>query len=161
MGQYEKQGGSVEYYTPKYIFDALGVEFDLDVAHPNQKTNVPAKRFITENSLSEQWEGFIWMNPPYLSEKNKEQWLKKFFDHGNGLALMPDRSNAKWHQIAEERCDLYLHTKDKIKFLREDGTIADSPGNNSTIFAIGHRAVSALLNAHENELGFLHKRFVP
>lgn len=27
-------GTSDEYYTPRYVFDALGVWFDLDVAHP-------------------------------------------------------------------------------------------------------------------------------
>jgi hypothetical protein len=34
MAAYEAAGESDEWYTPKYIFDALGLRFDLDVAAP-------------------------------------------------------------------------------------------------------------------------------
>ena len=34
MGAYERPGESDEWYTPAYIFDALGERFDLDVAAP-------------------------------------------------------------------------------------------------------------------------------
>jgi len=32
MSHWEAAGKSSEWYTPKYIFDALGCTFDLDVA---------------------------------------------------------------------------------------------------------------------------------
>ena len=39
---------SVEWYTPKSVFDALGVGFDLDVCSPGlDKTWVPAERALT------------------------------------------------------------------------------------------------------------------
>ena len=43
-------GMTDEWYTPKYVFDALGCKFDLDVAHPgNGKASwVPASEYITE-----------------------------------------------------------------------------------------------------------------
>ena len=33
MSHWEATGKSDEWYTPKYIFDALGAEFDLDPAN--------------------------------------------------------------------------------------------------------------------------------
>ncbi len=35
MSHWEASGESNEWYTPKYIFDALGTRFDLDVAAPH------------------------------------------------------------------------------------------------------------------------------
>lgn len=34
MAAYEAYGKSDEWYTPRYIFDAIGIRFDLDVAAP-------------------------------------------------------------------------------------------------------------------------------
>jgi hypothetical protein len=34
---------SDEWYSPSLIFDALGIEFDLDPCHPAFPTNVPCK----------------------------------------------------------------------------------------------------------------------
>ena len=35
MAAYEAPGETDEWHTPRYIFDALGVRFDLDVASPD------------------------------------------------------------------------------------------------------------------------------
>ena len=40
MGVWESPGKSDEWYTPAYIFDALGAVFDLDVAAPD-RTSAP------------------------------------------------------------------------------------------------------------------------
>ena len=34
MSAWERPGKSDEWHTPKYIFDAMAVTFDLDVASP-------------------------------------------------------------------------------------------------------------------------------
>lgn len=97
MGVHEKLGNSDEWYTPKYIFDALNTWFDLDVAHPKGKsTHVPASNYITEDSLEKEWNGFIWMNPPWCNTKEKLSWVEKFISHSNGIALMPDSTSANW-----------------------------------------------------------------
>ena len=57
-----------EQYTPKWIFDALNVEFDLDVCAPKGGVDyIPAKKHysIEDNALMQNWEGFVWMNPPF------------------------------------------------------------------------------------------------
>lgn len=160
MGHYENQGGHVEYYTPKYIFEAMNVTFELDVAHPADfHTHVPCKQFYSEGSLEKEWNGFVWMNPPYGSEKNKIKWIEKFIDHGNGIALMPDRTSAEWWQIFAKGSDLHGFTFDKIKFELSDGTTADSPGNGNTFFAIGGKGMDALMNLKSSNLVHVYRKF--
>lgn len=147
-------GASDEWYTPAHVFSALEVMFDLDVAAPPEgPRHVPASAFLYENSLQDQWRGFIWMNPPFGGRNGLVPWLDKFFTHGDGIALTPDRTSAPWWQDAATRCHALLLTRGKIKFERPDGSIGGSPGSGVTLFASGHRAVSALLSAQKNGLG--------
>lgn len=143
------------WYTPKRVFDALCVEFDIDVAAPidRQFCHVPAKEFITENSLDISWNGFVWMNPPYSGSKT--EWLNKMFIHNNGIALLPDRTSAPWWPIAAKQCDLLLFVTGKIKFIKPDGTVPPHPGNGSTLFAYGQKATEALKMAEFNGLGII------
>jgi len=57
-----------EQYTPRALFDAMAVEFDLDVAAPKGGIPwIPAKAHysIEDNALEKPWWGMVWMNPPY------------------------------------------------------------------------------------------------
>lgn len=162
MGAYECAGESNEWYTPSHVFDALGVGFDEDVAAPVDRTHVcvPALRFITSDSLSKTWTGFIWMNPPFgkvsgvNSQRIKRAWLAKFFDHGRGIALTPDRTSAPWFREAWERADLVMFTP-KLKFIRPDGSVGESPGTGTCLWAAGPSAVSALRRAADRGLGII------
>ena len=129
--------------------------FDLDVAHPaGLKTYVPAKQFISANSLEwDTWFGFIWMNPPFGARNGLEPWLSKFFAHGNGIALTPDRTSAPWWQAANKQADATLFLDGKVKFERPDGSIGESPSNGTVLFAAGSQAVQALIRAEEAGLG--------
>jgi hypothetical protein len=153
MAIHEIKGKSDEWYTPKYIFEALGVQFDLDVASPKQETFVPAKQFITEESLKKEWKGFVWMNPPWCNTKSKMDWIKKFIIHGNGIGLMPDSTSAEWWQFFADNSDAILQTNHRIKFYKPDGSTGDNPANGTTLFAKGIMAVEGLLNAEKKGLG--------
>ncbi|WP_426292025.1 DNA N-6-adenine-methyltransferase [Dyadobacter endophyticus] len=157
MGHWENTNENDEWYTPSYIFDALGCEFDLDVAAPENRdfVSVPASKFITQNSLNVQWNGFVWMNPPFSGRNCKEQWLEKIYLHGNGIALTPDRTSAPWWPAAAKKSDALLLITGKVKFIRPNGSIAGSPGNGTTLFAYGEKAVKALINAQVAGLGLL------
>ena len=157
MGYWDSPGQSDEWYTPKYVFDALGVSFDLDVAAPSLHaggTNVPARKFICSHSLEKEWGGFVWMNPPFGGRNGIIPWLDKFFEHGNGLALTPDRTSAPWFHEAWGKADGVLFTR-KIRFLRPDGSEGKSPSNGTALFAAGYRACEALHNAMKSGLGVL------
>lgn len=154
---HESSGKSNEWYTPKYIFDALGCQFKTDAASPKNRKfcHVPAEIFITKNSLSVDWEGFTWLNPPFGKRNEKAVWLEKMFVHGNGIVLTPDRSATDWWQDAALKCNALMQIRGKIKFIKPDGTLGEQPGNGTTLFAYGYDAVDALLRAHDNRLGII------
>jgi hypothetical protein len=145
---HERRGESDEWYTPKYIFDALGLVFDIDVACPPEGPRyTPARSYFSENAIQKEWGGLVWMNPPFSNQATKRLWLHKFFDHGNGIALLPDRTSAGWWQIYAEIADVVLFIAPKVKFERPDGSIGKSPGNGTTLFAAGMVASDALIQS--------------
>ena len=148
MATWQAIGKSDEWYTPKYIFDALNVQFDMDVAAPvNGPLHVPTSRWLSSGSLVRPWEGFIWMNPPFGGRNGILPWLEKFFAHGNGVALTPDRTSAPWWQFAAERADGVLFMSPKVKFIRPDGSVGEQPGNGTCLWAAGEKAADTLCGA--------------
>jgi hypothetical protein len=93
-----------EHYTPQSIFDALRIkQFDLDPAHPgrdNPYCCVPARRIFTkaDDGLRQPWPrgALTFMNPPFGGRRGQVPWLKKFFQHRNGIALVAARTSADW-----------------------------------------------------------------
>jgi len=149
MGQWETKGESDEWYTPAYIFDALGETFDLDVAAPHCPTHVPADETRSLGDLPAEWPdfAFVWMNPPFGGRNGLVPWLDYFFAHAHGIALTPDRTSTDWWQDAVGKADAVLFMRGKVKFERPDGSIGKSPANGTTLFASGKRAVAALRRA--------------
>lgn len=155
MAHWEKwEGDTDEWYTPKVVFDALKVRFDLDVAAPLMKTNVPADNFITNNSLVRTWKGFVWVNPPFGGRNDIEPWLDRFFEHGNGIALTADRTSAGWFRRAWKKADLVLFTK-KLRFVRPDGSTGQAPSNGTALWAVGALGCAGLRNAAKVGFGAL------
>lgn len=147
MSAWEAAGKTDEWYTPKYIFDALGCRFDMDVAAPSDgPRHVPTSRWISADSLLCQWEGFVWMNPPFGGRNGIEPWLSAFFEHGNGIALTPDRTSAPWFQQFAPSADLLLFLP-KVRFLRPDGTEGKSPSTGTCLMAVGEAGADALRKA--------------
>jgi hypothetical protein len=120
-------GASNEWYTPPHVFEALGCLFDIDVASPGQAVTpwIPALHFLTHDSLSMKWNGYVWMNAPFGARMALVPWIKKFIEHGNGLSLVPDRTSCPWWQTWFPRMELVLFVRGKIKFIGSDGL----PGN--------------------------------
>lgn len=78
-----------DYYTPAWVFDAMGLDFDLDVAAPEGGIPwVPAARYFTmeDDGLLQPWVGRVWMNPPY---SNTTPWVDRFIAHRHGVCLVP------------------------------------------------------------------------
>jgi hypothetical protein len=156
MSAWETPGASDEWYTPAYVFDALGERFDLDVAAPiNGPLHVPTSRWISSGSLDADWSGFVWGNFPFGGRNGLRPWLTKFVSHGNGVALTPDRTSAPWFQEAWAQADAVLFVREKIKFIRPDGSVGKQPGTGTALWAAGERAVTALTRARNAGLGIL------
>ena len=84
-----------ERYTPQWVFDGLGLTFDLDPASPVGGGDfVPALRKLTrqDDGLSRTWRGLVWLNPPF---SNATPWADKFREHEDGVFLGPI-ANARW-----------------------------------------------------------------
>jgi hypothetical protein len=60
------------------------------------------------DGLTNPWFGFVWMNPPFGGRNGLEPWLARFFAHGNGIALTPDRTSAPWFRRAAAAADAVL-----------------------------------------------------
>jgi hypothetical protein len=88
---------SDERYTPAWVFDHMGLTFDLDPCSPVGGGDfVPARRKLTANDdgLAHEWEGMVWVNPPF---SNAAAFADRFIAHGNGVFLGPV-ANGRWAQ---------------------------------------------------------------
>lgn len=150
-------GASDEWYTPPYVFEALGLEYEVDVASPGQHVTpwIPARRFIVRDSLTAKWRGIVWMNSPFGGRNGLVPWLSKFFEHGSGIALTPDRTSAPWWQMYAPKADAILFVSPKIKFIDANGAPGPSPADGTSLMAAGPQAVEALRRAAGLGLGFL------
>lgn len=139
---------SVDWYTPKYMFDDLNVQFDLDPCQPIGGVDwIPAaKRFtIEDDGLAQDWNGCVWLNPPYGKETPK--WLKKMHEHRNGVALLFARTDCKWYHDYVAKADSLLFLSGRVKFV--DGLQATSgsgAGSGSMLVAWGSKADNTLRN---------------
>jgi hypothetical protein len=88
---------SDDWYTPRWVFDAAGIVFDMDVAAPADPAmrTCPAREYLTavEDGLTAPWEGNVWMNPPY---KASQPWVDRPAKHPSGLALLPVLPEVRW-----------------------------------------------------------------
>jgi hypothetical protein len=90
----QEQLTSDDYYTPRWVFDRMGIRFDLDVcAPPGGVEWVPATRYYDQaaDGLAAPWEGRVWMNPPY---SGPTPWVRRFIEHRHGVCLVPFAKSA-------------------------------------------------------------------
>lgn len=85
-----------DWYTPRWLFDAAGLVFAVDVSAPVDpaRRTCPARRYLTplEDGLTAPWSGLVWMNPPW---SRSMPWIERFARHDpGGLALLPATRSA-------------------------------------------------------------------
>lgn len=155
-------GATDDWYTPPEIFDALALTFDLDPCSPGPGHWVPAPRIYTaaDDGLSLPWFGLVFMNPPFGSRHGHVPWLRKFLDHGNGIAIARAYTSSDWfHDEVAPRAETLLFPRGKTKFIRGSdmwsdtkagrilhraGTRGDSPGHGIVLIGMGEIANEAL-----------------
>lgn len=110
---------SKEWYTPRYIFDALNVRFDMDVCSPGADMVpwIPADRHLTilDDGLTHKWDGFVFVNPPYGMDTPK--WMKRLSVHGNGIALVFSRTDTNWFHDYAAKADAILFIAKRVQFI--------------------------------------------
>jgi phage N-6-adenine-methyltransferase len=89
-----------EYATPLNLFKVLDNEFHftLDVCADDKNRKVDNFYSQEDNSLTKDWIGNCWMNPPY---KDMKKWVIKAYNESiknNSIVvcLIPARTNTSW-----------------------------------------------------------------
>ena len=105
-----------EWLTPPEILRALGT-FDLDPCAPVVRPWETATNHYTvmDDGLSKPWVSRVWCNPPFGREAVK--WLRRMADHGNGIALIPARTEtAMFYETVWGVADAILFIKGRPHF---------------------------------------------
>lgn len=147
MGEHEPcTGASDDWYTPRGIFDALGLVFDLDPCSPGPGHWVPARRIFTkdDDGLAQPWIGLVFMNPPFGGRHGQVPWLVRFLDHGLGIAIVRAYTSADWFHEHAIRAETMLFPRGKTKFVRPDGSVGSSPGSGIVMLGMGRACNQAL-----------------
>src|SRR5574343_381902 len=146
FGHESTNNKSIEWYTPPWLFEALGLAFDLDPCHPPVKLDwIPVKQTysLPQDGLELPWNGTVWLNPPY--GKNTGRWLKRLAKHRDGLTIVFSRTDTKWYHEHVATADAILFLKKRVQFCDASGKpAAGSPGCGSLLAAWGEKSVEAL-----------------
>lgn len=122
------KGATNEWLTPPEILGAVG-PFDLDpCVAVSQPWRTARRQFtIEDNGLSKRWKGLVWCNPPFGPDAGI--WLDRMADHGNGVALVPARTETQWFiRTVWDRADavLFLHGRPHFHYPNGDRGKANS-----------------------------------
>lgn len=137
-----------EWLTPPSILQALGT-FDLDPCSPiNRPWNTAKNHYtILDDGLKQQWEGRVWVNPPYGLKAAK--WLDKLSRHGNGIALIFARTETRmFFKYVWRKADVLLFIEGRLFFHHVTGERAKAnSGAPSVLIAYGEKNVEAMKNS--------------
>lgn len=128
--------------TPDFIINAIGGKFDLDPC-AGINTSIGIKNICDDRGecgLKEKWDGLVFCNPPF---SQKELWIKKMIEHGNGILLLPERGSAPWFGSLAKDCGQYFVLGKKINFI--GGPSSNNVG--SVLFPFGNEAISRIENS--------------
>lgn len=141
------KSATVEWYTPPYIIEALGNDFDLDLCAPKKDWYTAKKCFTKEDDgLVQDWKGFVFLNPPY-SNPTIKLFMGKLSEHNNEIALIYARvGNTMFHEFVWNKASSIYFLRKRIKFIDEHGKEGGSPGTDSCFVAYGSKADNILKN---------------
>jgi hypothetical protein len=133
-GHHSSAPTTTTWLTPPTIIPALGgwQSFDLDpCAAPAPRPWPTAQLMNSEadgDGLALDWEGRVWLNPPYTSSEIAA-WLRKLADHNRGTALIFARTEtATFEREVWGRASGLLFLYGRLHFHYADGTRAKANG---------------------------------
>jgi len=126
------------WYTPAWVFEGMGIEFDIDVASPAEPPPwIPAKRAFTvaDDGLTMPWVGVVWCNPPYSSPT---AWCRKWAEHepGGCILLRADLSTSGIHAALRASSSVYVPAK-RLQFVNGRGGSTGSVNFSTIILGRG------------------------
>jgi len=156
--------GENEWYTPaQYIELARRVMggFDVDPAsNPIAQETVQAAIYYTEetNGLDKQWNGRVWLNPPYAQPAISHFADKTVQEVESGrcteaIVLTHNYTDTGWFQRLARSATAICFTKGRIRFESPSGERA-SPTQGQAFFYFG-KNLAAFVSAFDGEVGFV------
>jgi hypothetical protein len=127
--------------TPEWVWKPLG-HIDLDPC-AGLLTAIGQENWRIEsgqNGLEKKWFGFVYCNPPF---SQKEIWIQKMINHGDGILLLPERGSAPWFGPLAYSVRTYWVMGKKINFI--GGTSSNNLG--SCLFLFGDEAEQRLIDS--------------
>jgi hypothetical protein len=146
--QVKKENTTDVWLTPSSLINSLG-EFDLDPCSPNNLPWKTAKKFYSlengEDGLSLEWNGRIWLNPPY---SNWVPFLEKLKKHNNGIALLFAKTETKgFFNHVWNDADSILFLKRRVRFIKSDLKSLGMSTAPSVLIAYGENNTKSLENS--------------
>lgn len=165
MAEHERSiGESDDWYTPPAFFQVFGLTFDLDPCSPGPHHWVPARRVYTikDNGLMQPWSGLVFVNMPFGGREGHVPWLVRFFDHGNGIAIVRSYTSSGWWHEHMHRAEALLWPTGKTQFIPSEATRLrleararakgktwrNAPGHGVVLIGMGSEAVNALAKSN-------------
>lgn len=151
--------GDNEWYTPSIYIEAarktMG-NIDLDPASsPEANRIVRATKFFTEedNGLTKEWEGNVWMNPPY-SQPLIEKFVNKFVESykiQQACVLVNNATETAWFQKLLKPARGVCFVKGRVKFIDKEGKASGTPLQGQAILYYGRNTTK--FNSNFKEFG--------
>ena len=66
------------------------------------------------------------MNPPFGGRNGHVPWLRRFVEHGDGIAIVRAYTSSAWFQKWAVKAQTMCFPRGKTKFIRPDGSIGRS-----------------------------------
>lgn len=134
-----------EWQTPeKYTESARLVMGSIDfdpASSEDANQRVKASRFSSD-SLNIEWNGKIWLNPPYsrgkcaaMSEKLIEQIT--LGNVSEAIVLVNNQTDSKWFHLLLQRCDKICIVKGRIAFIGPEGRPVKGTRQGQVFFYFG------------------------
>lgn len=137
------------WYTPKSILNEL-CSFDMDVCTNSNRPFDIAKTHVEfdkgQNTFDIQWNGFVWMNPPY--GKEIDPFIQKFIDYKFGIALVFARMGSRWMQKFLKKGDGIYFLRKRVRFIDKNGIQHSNAGTDSCLLLMGDYARAVALKTN-------------
>ena len=148
---------SDDWYTPAWVFDGLGMTFDVDVAAPDGGApNVPSRTHYTvaDDGLLQPWHGYVWCNPPYSAPT---AWCRRWAEHepGGCLLIRADLSTGGPF-VAWTAAHAAWVPRKRLQFVSAAGHPSGAVNFSTVLLGRGAEAVAAMRRLAEHYGGTTH-----
>lgn len=143
MSGYMPPAQTVEWGTPRDLFDALHKEFRFDLDPASTHANAKCKDHYTvqEDGLVQPWHGSVFLNPPYGAAI--ANWVEKAISElprcRSIVMLLPARTDTRWFHLLLEQGAEVRFVRGRLRFESAGGGARSDPATFPSIIVVLRR----------------------